>query len=509
MGNADLCDRYFDRLHPFNGVLDPLLHTPDFVRSRSALLFTWILAITAQFDAASNSMAKRLRLHGENLSKYVHANGYRSVEIAQGYYISLLSATPAHTMSEERSWIYTNYAFGMAAELVLDPLPHSYSLSQLPPRTQDHVNVALNTNTGGARGVDAPEDAYYRQRLARNRERTWLRILLWERAHSSARGRMSSFPETELTLRIKDWWRHPLAHAADRLTCAFILLRRQLAMLHDEIKQQAEQRHANCHWVRDLVDSTLKPWRQAWLASPDSLITESEKISNLHLNYVYMHGRLWTLSFAVYGPANGGPDADAINEDCFEAAVACCEIAVRDLQQVGEPIYCMLAPTWAMISYAAVLALKLFPSLYGTRPGSEVELVALVSQVALQLETAGTTPPHRFGIAALLGQHLFFILRTRANVLKNLAQSGRQVEATETASSSQWKSAQPMLVDAQGRDGQPGDVSDQPTRVDPMLWTSDPFLTAYSHGEEEVDTTDDAFGRMIREWFGQGFGGVV
>lgn len=464
-------------------------------------------------------MAKRLRLHGESLSKYVHANGYRSVEIAQGYYISLLSATPAHTMSEERTWVYTNYAFGMAAELVLDLPPHSYSFSVsarpttidslLPSRLQDGTTLS-HLNTRDDAGNDESEEAFYRQRLARNRERTWLRILLWERAHSSARGRMSSFPETELTLRIKDWWKHPLAHAADRLTCAFILLRRQLAMLHDEIRRQAELPHDNCHWVRDLVDAILKPWRQAWLTPLNTMSDQSEKIPNLHMNYVYMHGRLWTLSFAVHGPANGRPDADAITEDCFEAAVACCEIAVRDLQEVGEPIYCMLAPTWAMISYAAVLALKLFPSLYGARPGSEVELIALVSQVALQLETAGTTPPHRFGIAALLGQHLFFILQTRAAMLKNLAQSGRQADIAPNATSIQWRSAQATPTGPLEQYNQVQELNEQqPSRLDPMLWTSDPFLTGYPHGEDDADASDDAFGRMIREWFGQGFGGVV
>ena len=120
----DITDRmilsYFARLHPFNGILDPILHTPKFVRSRSALLFTWILAITAQFDHSSSSIVKRLRLHGEKLSRHVHTCGYKSVEIVQGYYISLLSATPASTMAEERSWLYTTHAFGLAAELGLD-----------------------------------------------------------------------------------------------------------------------------------------------------------------------------------------------------------------------------------------------------------------------------------------------------------------------------------------------------------------------------------------------------
>lgn len=64
-----------------------------------------------------------------------------------------------------------------------------------------------------------------------------------------------------------------------------------------------------------------------------------------------MHGRLWTLSFALHGLLNGnshdGDDlaAVAIKQDCFEAAVNCCEVAVRDLQELGERLYCMMTPT--------------------------------------------------------------------------------------------------------------------------------------------------------------------
>ncbi|KAF2094967.1 hypothetical protein NA57DRAFT_45781 [Rhizodiscina lignyota] len=484
---------YFARLHPFNGILDPILHTPEFVRSRSALLFTWILAITSQFDHASSSMAKRLRLHGENLSKHVHAHGFKSVEIAQGYYVSLLSATPAKTMSEERSWIYTNYAFGMAAELVFD-----------------HHGMARSIGAIRDPNINISEDPYRPQRLARNRERTWLRILLWERAHSAARGRMSSFPDTEITLRIEDWWTHPLALPEDRYTCAFILLRRQLARLHDEIRRQAEFSHINHHWVRDLVDSTLRPWRQTWLAPPDAFTTPTaDQVANLYLSYVYMHGRLWTLSFALHGPTSGREDSYAIKEDCFEAAVSCCEIAVRDLQQVGEPIYCMLAPTWAMISYAAVLALKLFPMLHGNRAGYEVELLALISQVALQLERAGTTPTHRFGISALLGQHLFLILRNRANVLKELAKNGKDGEERQSAAAGEWQALHRHGLQHLPNEQQTERLNDPPLLFDPLVSAFDPFLTGPPLPGEEEFAPDDAFSEMIREWFGQGFGGVI
>ncbi|XHG09906.1 hypothetical protein AWENTII_012942 [Aspergillus wentii] len=438
---------YFARLHPINGILDPVLHTPSFVRSQSALLFTWILALTSQFDAASASMAKRLRLHGEKLSRHVHTCGYKSVDIVQGYYISLLSATPANTLAEERSWLYTNYAFGLASELGLD----------------QRSGRICSTDSNG---ID-------HQRLSRNKERTWLRILLWERANSAARGRATGFPETDLTLSIDDWWLHPLADPADKYTAAFILLRRRLAALNHELQSQSNRHHSNPHWVRGFVDTALQPWFETWLQSASNDSSTFDGLSNLFMRHVYLHGRLWTLSFALHGSLDG--DSEAIREDCFDSAVHCCEVTVQDLQQVGEPLYCMLAPTWAMISYAAVLALRLFPLLHGGRPGYEVELLALLSQVAIQLEKAGTTPSSRFGIAALLGQHLTMILRARARGLK---ESVGEVDYSP-----------PM----------------QGTQQDAMISTFDPFLTSAMWDD---DGSAEGLTDLHLQLFGQGFGGV-
>jgi hypothetical protein len=153
----------------------------------------------------------------------------------------------------------------------------------------------------------------------------------------------------------------------------------------------------------------------------------------------------------------------------------------------------MLAPTWAMLSYAAVLALKLFPSLHGTRAGSEIELLALLSQLSIQLERAGTTPPHRFGIAALLRQQLLMILRSRAAILK---EAFSNVEADENMSFDQ--SFESCMQTANGNI----EVSDiQP--YEPMLSEFDPFLTTSSITNDE-DVTGEGF-----SVFGQGFGGLM
>ncbi|RFU26076.1 hypothetical protein B7463_g10260, partial [Scytalidium lignicola] len=497
----DLFPIYFHRLHPINGILDPKLHTPTFVRTRSALLFTWMLAITAQFNPDCSTLAKRLRLHGEKLSKHVHTCGYKSVDIIQGYYISLLSATPASSMYEERTWLYTMYAFGVAADLGLDQRCRDLSgrtgaeTLREPTPTGSPQQYPANMSNSPRTHMGPAE---FRQRLARNRERTWLRIFLWERASSAARGRMNPFPENELTLHIESWWRHDLAIDTDKHTCAFILFRRQLAHMHEDLRTEALQQQSDPYWVRKFFNKSLSSWCQTWLPTTANLSDPTEFLSSVFLRYVYMHGRLWALSFALHDSNVFKVDAQAIKKDCFEAAVECCEVAVRDLQDIGEPLYCMLAPTWAMLSYAAVLALKLFPSAHGRQPGSDIELLTLLSQLALQLEKAGSTPLHRFGIAALLGQHLMMIVRAQSATIRDYVHNLRTQDVQNDD----------ILTTATATfDSSSNEMESLPFQGDDTLLCFDPFFTPQMM--EEEGTFGGDYTIMFQEFFGQGFGGVA
>ncbi|KAK6837200.1 hypothetical protein RU639_001364 [Aspergillus parasiticus] len=485
---------YFIRLHPVNGILDPKLHTVEYVRSQSALLFTWMLALTAQFDHGSATIAKRLRLHGEKLSRHVHTSGFKSVEIVQGYYISLLSATPARTLSEERSWLYTIYAFGVAAELGLDQTSPTYTYN-------NDGNITPKRTAGPPTRHDI-EDQTHLERLIRNRERTWLRILLWERANSGASGRMNAIPETDLTRNIEHWWMHPLADSTDKHTVAFIMLRRHLAVLHAEVQKQTAIIHSNPHWVRDLIDTTLEPWRKTWIYT---IAPSSEPLPDVHLHHVYLHNRLWTLSFALQASISNNHDLDAIREDCFQAAVHCCEVAVLDLQRIGEPLYCMLAPTWAMISYAAILALKLFPFVHQARPGAEIELLGLLAQVALQLERAGTTPSHRFGIAAILGQQLLMILRMRA---AGLASTAPMAETDDDDNNSCVRiTSCPLAREHLSNISGTTNMAQDTDILGPLVSPYDPCLATASMGMDS-EPMGDGFEDLFREIFGPSFGEV-
>lgn len=323
---------------------------------------------------------------------------------------------PARTSIEEKTKLYTEYAFQTAADLCIDPRVKSQDLEAISALQRDPLPRPR-------------DDRVWLERLTRNRERTWLRVMLWERAQSITCGLMNPFPESEITQNVCQWWLHPLADPVDWYTCAFTLLRQQLAVAHSRIRSGVGQPRADSHWVRECITDELRPWCETWL--PKHLDAHDETyVSDICLVYVYHHARLWTLCYGLHLTSKTGDhDPAAILRDCFGAAVQVCETAVRDLETIGTRLYCLHSPTWSMITYAAVLALRLFPVLFGGEPERKVELFALLAALGNQLVRAGSTPSHRFGVATLLGQHLLLILRDNASSLKTLSVDGRTVDS--------------------------------------------------------------------------------
>jgi hypothetical protein len=244
-----------------------------------------------------------------------------------------------------------------------------------------------------------------------------------------------------------------------------------------------------------VIDSVLNPWRVKWLLDSTPPLSAAVGPRDVYLRYVFFHGRLLTLCFAL-GARSGraeAMDAEVTRRDCFEAAVHCCEMAVRDMCEIGEPMYCMLAPTWIMISFAAMLTLKLFPQLFGDRPGQEMELLALLAELAIQLERAGTVPQHRLGIAALLGQHLFRILRAKLAALKPVASIAMKSIPASTCGAETASAGLSM------------DMMVQPQMMhDTWMPYSFDMATTSSLSPMSESLAQDAFSGFMQEWYGQG-----
>ena len=90
---------YFRWIQPHCPMLDPQLHTPSFVRQRSAYLFAVILALGAVGDATYHGgthisrTAVRLYAHAEKLHLVVCATAVKSIEIIQAQLVSHCSGS--------------------------------------------------------------------------------------------------------------------------------------------------------------------------------------------------------------------------------------------------------------------------------------------------------------------------------------------------------------------------------------------------------------------------------
>lgn len=123
-----------------------------------------------------------------------------------------------------------------------------------------------------------------------------------------------------------------------------------------------------------------------------------------------------------------------------------------------------------------------------------MELLALLAQLSLHLQRAGTTPPHRFGIAALLGQHLNVILTARARALQ-LVVGQDIIHGTGESIEDEYTNTNMLDFGAQ----QSGE--------------SFPFVIRDNFGDpffmDENNWTGEGFTDILTDLFGQGFGGAI
>lgn len=92
---TETAKRYWKLVHPQWAILDPALHTFDFVRSRSAMLMTTLLALGSTALATlpqrvDEDVAEALSLHAhiEKLNLIVYTTGARSLEIIQAHIVN-------------------------------------------------------------------------------------------------------------------------------------------------------------------------------------------------------------------------------------------------------------------------------------------------------------------------------------------------------------------------------------------------------------------------------------
>lgn len=177
---------FYDRLSHTRWGLDPTLHTAAFVRSRSAFLFTSILAASALFLPKAEALSKRLSHHRNHLVRTVIYNRYRSVEIVLGFMVNIPWMTPAKHWADDETCAYLSAALTLALDLSLNKIVVP-SPTIRPAGFLDRVAKAECIDSTRALQMDGfpnvdPASAWGR-RLLRTRERVWLALFVLDRGY--------------------------------------------------------------------------------------------------------------------------------------------------------------------------------------------------------------------------------------------------------------------------------------------------------------------------------------
>lgn len=178
---------FYDRLSHTRWGLDPVFHTATFVRSRSAFLFTSILAASALFLPKAEALSKRLSTHRNYLAQKVIADRNRSVEIVLAFMVNIPWMTPAKHWADDETCAYLSMALTLALDLSLNKIVVP-SPTIRPAGFLDRVAKADCIDSAKALQLDGfPQvdpSSLWGRRLLRTRERVWLALFVLDRGYA-------------------------------------------------------------------------------------------------------------------------------------------------------------------------------------------------------------------------------------------------------------------------------------------------------------------------------------
>jgi len=359
-----LLNFFHDHLSRGIGIFDRILHTVNFLRGRSTMLFTSVLFVAARhFDEGHGVLnpallTDQLRdLLLDELYPKVLCGNYRSVEIA-GAFIAVSPYLPfGKPTSFDHGWTLWGHAIRIAIEIGLNQL--------------------------GSRKLSA------NPRLIRNAERLWLTIFIADRSWSAQTGRAPFIPEDELTLAANVWYRDPIADPDDYSIAALAAMRRCLATAC-ELKRYSKA-------TGDLFFANeIRRWRFEYL--DNELSKASFRVGTAGQVYFY-YARLLYLNSQPSNPADPVIEA-SLSTESTALVEETLKISESDLRFAHNNL-------WTMILYGCLFVVK---SLSSVPEDVRSHRLGLLNTLTDRLWAAGSIPAHRQGAAATHASNLKWLV---------------------------------------------------------------------------------------------------
>ncbi|CAI7576865.1 unnamed protein product [Penicillium palitans] len=392
--------------------LDPLIHTPSFVRSQSAFLFTSIMAGAALFLPSAAALSKRLSRHCTWLAKRVFTHRYRSVEIVLAFMVNVPWMSPGDRLGDDDTCSYIAMALTVALDLSLNKIvsPSSSFDQELLNRLAraECIDAKRALHMDGFDDIDPSSE--WGLRLLRRRERAWIALYVVERGVCLARGRSYTVPPTKLVENCDRWHLSSIADPRDGPMNSMAVLRRDLDGLFQKVKSSCDSYRfvdtgsEAAHSIKRTIQAFYEQWYATWALSIGEGDTRSLPP---YVEILVTHTQLST-----YGGVINHPTAPVEVKRFFRAAGLSSALNVLRAAIQGESrIKSMPNNTVIMISFAACSALSLSITPGDSRSSLAPSVRNLIEETAGVLERIGATPSHRNGAPVLYGRFLRELIR--------------------------------------------------------------------------------------------------
>ncbi|RYP50884.1 hypothetical protein DL768_003673 [Monosporascus sp. mg162] len=370
---------FFDKLSHTRWGIDPVIHTVDFVRSRSAFLLTSIAAASALFSPSLDALYKRLSNHRQKLASLIVANRYKSVEIVLAFMVNVPWISAGEHWADDETSTYISMALMIALDLSLNKIILPSSDEPRTPRdsvaTSDCISARKALYVDGF--IDVDPSSLMGRRLLRRRERTWLSLFVLERGVCLARGRTYVLPVSPLIETCDQWHLSDVADRWDGSIVSVAVMRRDLANLIARVRTICDSYSDGTNSEAGVVDM---------LKHEITLFFDRCVINHSTAPVAARH----------YFRAAG-----------LSSALNVLRVAVQGEGQLRS----MPNNTAIMISFAACFALRVSTVADGRGSSLAPSIRTLIAETTDVLERIGSTPVQRKGLSVLFAAQLRSILK--------------------------------------------------------------------------------------------------
>lgn len=467
--SRELFTTFMLKLEPLLSFFDPRIHSYDYVKRSSSLLFStmcWLAATVSSFPTAEHIM-HQLKAHIDTvLLPAIYCHNLRSVEIAQGFLMLAAYLRPAQNPSEDRSWTLLGHAIRTATDL--DMHSRILSTSQLPQHP--HMSPAESDSNASPSLLDQSNTGVSKTEILhqRNKERAWMHIWLHEASSSQYTGRVSLLAKDPIIDASQNWHLHPEALHTDVVFVALIQLRTLLAQnkelfrllssrdnasmqatngrAYEYSRETANKRakfshkpymptaDAHSSWIRHYLDRChrdLTSWEERWVNGAARSGSQPRPL-RLELGSLYIcYARMQLLSLPLQSPSLQQSLTTRIVSDLHTVSMRYLEdFLERTSPQRLAYSYNSICVT---ATYAVVIALKLTRLAPSYSFINSQRILHFVTQVSKYLREGGNLTEHQNGSSLSYARYIDQMLDKESS--SNVNSSNSNISSVESTTS--------------------------------------------------------------------------